>query len=129
MKCLEKDRTRRYGTATGLATDLKRHLNHEPVAARPPSASYRFQKMVRRNRLAFAAVAVFAAALVFVAVGSTAAAWRIAAARRAELAERQKADAATGEVRAANTRLAETINLLELQRAEDFWSRTTRSQG
>ncbi|HUJ11671.1 MAG TPA: serine/threonine-protein kinase, partial [Verrucomicrobiae bacterium] len=51
MKCLEKDRTRRYETANGLAVDLKRHLNDETVAARPPSSVYRFQKLVRRNKL------------------------------------------------------------------------------
>src|SRR5438874_13623892 len=56
MKCLEKDRTRRYETANGLASDLQRHLNNEAVLARPPSATYRFQKMVRRNKLAVAAV-------------------------------------------------------------------------
>jgi eukaryotic-like serine/threonine-protein kinase len=50
MKCLEKDRTRRYETANGLAADLLRHLNNEPVLARPPSKAYRFQKMVRRNK-------------------------------------------------------------------------------
>ena len=44
MKCLEKDRTRRYETANGLARDIKRHLNNEPVVARPPSVSYRLQK-------------------------------------------------------------------------------------
>ena len=37
MKCLEKDRTRRYETANGLALDIQRHLNNEPVVARPPS--------------------------------------------------------------------------------------------
>ena len=47
MKCLEKDRTRRYETANGLAADLKRHLNNEPVVARPPSAAYKFQKAWR----------------------------------------------------------------------------------
>jgi serine/threonine protein kinase len=56
MKCLEKDRTRRYETANGLALDLQRHLANEPVVARPPSNLYRFQKLVRRNKLAFAAV-------------------------------------------------------------------------
>jgi len=43
MKCLEKDRTRRYETANGLAMDLKRHLNNETVVARPPSSAYRFR--------------------------------------------------------------------------------------
>jgi len=52
MKCLEKDRTRRYETANALAMDLQRHLNDEPVVACPPSRSYRFQKLIRRNRLA-----------------------------------------------------------------------------
>jgi len=48
MKCLEKDRTRRYETANGLAADIKRHLNDEPIVARPPSRLYEFQKTVRR---------------------------------------------------------------------------------
>jgi serine/threonine protein kinase len=57
MKCLEKDRARRYETANGLAADLQRHLSNEPVVARPPSATYRLGKMVRRNKAAFAATA------------------------------------------------------------------------
>jgi tetratricopeptide (TPR) repeat protein len=62
MKALEKDRTRRYETANGLAMDIQRHLNNEPVIACPPTNFYRFQKMVRRNKGAFAAAtAVFAA--------------------------------------------------------------------
>ena len=63
MKCLEKDRTRRYDTANGLAFDLKRHLNNEPVLARPPSAAYRLQKAWRRNRLMFAAAGAILAGL------------------------------------------------------------------
>jgi serine/threonine protein kinase len=53
MKCLEKDRRRRYETANGLVRDIERHLNNEAVAAGPPSKLYRFQKLVRRNRLSF----------------------------------------------------------------------------
>ena len=64
MKCLEKDRTRRYETANGLAADLRRHLNDEPVVACPPSAAYRFQKLVRRNKLTFAAASAVVVALV-----------------------------------------------------------------
>src|SRR5438128_5001804 len=52
MKCLEKDRARRYETANGLTADIRRHLNNEPVVARPPSVAYRFQKLVRRNKVA-----------------------------------------------------------------------------
>jgi tetratricopeptide (TPR) repeat protein len=63
MKCLEKDRTRRYETANGLALDIQRHLNNEPIAARPPSSAYRFRKLVRRNKLAFVAVAAVVLAI------------------------------------------------------------------
>src|SRR5262245_29589585 len=64
MKCLEKDRTRRYETANGLAADVHRFLKQEPVIARPPTVSYRFQKMVRRNKLAFAAASAVTLALI-----------------------------------------------------------------
>jgi WD40 repeat protein len=63
MKCLEKDRTRRYATVNDLAADLKRHLNNEPVVARPPSTAYRLQKAFRRNKLIFSAGMAVAAAL------------------------------------------------------------------
>ncbi|HUD84228.1 MAG TPA: serine/threonine-protein kinase, partial [Candidatus Saccharimonadales bacterium] len=59
MKALEKDRNRRYPTANNLAADVKRHLLNEPVLARPPSALYRVQKLIVRNRLAtLAALAI-----------------------------------------------------------------------
>jgi serine/threonine protein kinase/tetratricopeptide (TPR) repeat protein len=50
MKCLEKDRGRRYDTANALALDIERYLHDEPVQACPPSAWYRFRKFTRRNR-------------------------------------------------------------------------------
>lgn len=64
MKALEKDRKRRYGAADILAVDVQRHLTDEPVLARPPSSLYRFRKMVRRNKTAFAAVSAVIATLV-----------------------------------------------------------------
>jgi eukaryotic-like serine/threonine-protein kinase len=64
MKCLEKDRVRRYETANGLAADIQRHLDNEPVTARPPSSLYRLQKAMQRNKRAFAAAAGVLAALV-----------------------------------------------------------------
>jgi WD40 repeat protein/serine/threonine protein kinase len=68
MKALEKDRTRRYETASGLAADVQRYLNDETVEACPPSAWYRFRKFARRNKRALASAAVLAlAALVGVA--------------------------------------------------------------
>ena len=68
MKCLEKDRRRRYETGNELAADLRRYLNHEPVEAGPPSAWYRLRKYARRNRAVLATAAVVGAALVTVAV-------------------------------------------------------------
>jgi WD40 repeat protein len=94
MKCLEKDRTRRYETANGLAADLKRHLNNEPVVARPPTAAYRLQKAWRRNKVLFTAVAAVAAALV---AGITVSSWQSVRASRARIAaqtERDRAEAA-----------------------------------
>ena len=52
MKAIEKDRARRYGSAAQLAADIVRHLHHQPVLAGPPSATYRFSKMVSRQRAA-----------------------------------------------------------------------------
>ena len=81
MKCLEKDRARRYDSATGLAADLQRLLSHEPVLARPPSAAYQLQKAWRRNKLAFTAAAAVAAALL---VGISVSTWQAVRATRAE---------------------------------------------
>jgi tRNA A-37 threonylcarbamoyl transferase component Bud32/tetratricopeptide (TPR) repeat protein len=63
MKTLEKDRTRRYETANGLAMDVQRHLSNEPVLARPPSAMYRMQKMIGRNKVVVAAAMAVVLAL------------------------------------------------------------------
>jgi tetratricopeptide (TPR) repeat protein len=65
MKALEKERSRRFETASALAMDIQRYLANEPVTARPPSNLYRFQKLVRRNKTAFAAAATVVLALVF----------------------------------------------------------------
>ena len=64
MKALEKDRNRRYETANGLAADLRRYLDDEPVQACPPSAWYRLRKLIRRNKVAISTVLLVAAALV-----------------------------------------------------------------
>jgi eukaryotic-like serine/threonine-protein kinase len=67
MKTLEKDRNRRYETASGFAADVRRYLDDEPVQACPPSALYRLRKFARRNKRALAMVAVATAALLIVA--------------------------------------------------------------
>jgi serine/threonine protein kinase/Flp pilus assembly protein TadD len=63
MKCLDKDRTRRYDTAIALAADVRHYLNDEPVQACPPSAAYRFRKLMRRNKALFATATVVGATL------------------------------------------------------------------
>lgn len=82
MKSLEKDRTRRYETASSFAGDIEHFLNHEPVLARPPTALYRFQKLVRRNKVAFIAATAVASAIVVGLVVSTSLYYREQAARR-----------------------------------------------
>jgi serine/threonine protein kinase/dienelactone hydrolase len=63
MKCLEKDRTRRYDTTKDLASDIKHHLNNEPVAARPPSMIYRLGKLLRRKKKFFRSAAAAVATI------------------------------------------------------------------
>src|SRR5262249_28498379 len=69
MKCLEKDRNRRYETANALTRDTEHYLHDEPVAAGPPSAVYRFRKFARRNKGALAVVALVLCFLVLFASG------------------------------------------------------------
>ena len=93
MRCLEKDRARRYDTANSLADDIRRHLASEPVSASPPSTGYRLQKWVRRNRLAFAAAALVSLTLVLGAAVSTWQAVRAGKAERQAIADRDAATA------------------------------------
>src|SRR6185369_7995621 len=100
MKCLEKDRGRRYETANGVSADLKRYLNNEPVVARPPSNAYRFHKFVRRHKGAVAAGSAIAVTLIlglgfatFAFVRARQARLKQAVAEKAERAETVKADA------------------------------------
>jgi serine/threonine protein kinase/tetratricopeptide (TPR) repeat protein len=90
MKCLEKDRTRRYETASGLAIDVQRHLDNEPVVARPPSRLYEFQKTVKRHKIGFAAAGGVIMAL---AIGLGIATWTLVKEERG----RERADNAEQE--------------------------------
>ena len=130
MKCLEKDRQRRYETANGLAADLKRHLNNEPVVARPPSTAYRFQKAFRRNKVTFAAGAAVALALLLGIIAST---WQSV---RATQAKREAVAAQAGEAeqrRVADRKAEEALTaqaraVAEQKRAETEKQRPTESQ-
>jgi serine/threonine protein kinase/tetratricopeptide (TPR) repeat protein len=106
MKALEKDRTRRYETASGFSADIERYLEHEPVVASPPSTGYKLRKFVRRNRAAVWAGALVAAVLVLGVIGTT---WGMLRALR----ERERADAAATAVRSAEARAHERADALE----------------
>jgi serine/threonine protein kinase len=88
MKCLEKDRKRRYETASGLAHDVESYLHDEPVLACPPTVGYRLRKWVRRHRGPVIAVGLVALALVVGIIGTT---WGLVHAERArsQLKEQQ----------------------------------------
>ena len=105
-KALDKDRNRRYETPVGLAMDLQRPLNHEPVIARPPSALYRLRKVIRRNRLAVgAAVAVTLALL----LGLSSSTWLYLREKDA----RRRADAAEHAAEKEASQNRETAHFLE----------------
>jgi serine/threonine protein kinase/tetratricopeptide (TPR) repeat protein len=101
MKTLEKDRNRRYETATGFAADLQHYLNDEPVVACPPTAAYRVRKFASRYRAALVTTAGFVAVLLAATTLSTWLAIRAISAEglaqsrfEAEAAARQDAEAA-----------------------------------
>jgi serine/threonine protein kinase len=91
MKCLEKDRNRRYETANGLARDLERYLHDEPVQACPPSAGYRLRKFVRRHKGPVLAAGIILLVLVGGIVGTT---WGMLRARAAAGAEKEAKETA-----------------------------------
>jgi eukaryotic-like serine/threonine-protein kinase len=98
MKALEKDRNRRYESASAFAADVQRYLHDEPVQACPPSPAYRFRKLVRRNKALFAMVTVVAATLL---VAGAAVTWKWRAAVDASsLAENRRIQAEQAEKKA-----------------------------
>jgi tetratricopeptide (TPR) repeat protein len=99
MKALEKDRTRRYETAVGLARDIKRYLDDEVVEARPPSPGYRFSKFVRRHRGQVLAAGLVLLTLLAGIAGTT---WGLLREARANAG----LSAALGRERMANAELA-----------------------
>jgi non-specific serine/threonine protein kinase/serine/threonine-protein kinase len=98
MRCLEKDRVRRYASAADLARDVSRHLNHEALEAAPPSAVYRARKFIRRHRRAVLAAGAFVLTLVLGLVGtSVGGLWAWNARNAAMRAEARALDAAKAE--------------------------------
>jgi tetratricopeptide (TPR) repeat protein len=111
LKALEKDRGRRYQSASELAADVLRHERHEPVVAGPQSAGYRVGKFVRRHRagVAFAGVLVFLLAGFAVTMGVQAR--RIASERNRA---NEEADRANSEAQAAGEVTEFLVGLFEV---------------
>ncbi len=136
MKCLEKDRSRRYETANGLALDIQRHLNHEPVLAGPPTAAYRLRKLARKYR---AAVSIAAAFLVLLTAATGVSLWLAAWANqersnavRAEIAAKEARGNAEQEALRANRErihawraeatAKKALQEMQIQRAENLFA-------
>ncbi len=117
MKALEKDRQRRYETANGLAMDIRRYLDGEPVVAAPPSTLYRARKFVRRHKGVVLSVAAIAAAL---SIGLVAFAWqaRIAGAQRDRaVAAEAEATKRAGELKVVSDFQARMLGQIDATRA------------
>jgi eukaryotic-like serine/threonine-protein kinase len=128
-KALEKERVRRYETANDFARDVERHLQSEPVIARPPSGLYRFGRLVRRNRFLVAATGAIAATLI---AGLSASIWQatlasqaakdaIEAQNRAEASAKHEAEARAKAVAQEDAAawMAYAANMNLIQRAWD----------
>src|SRR3954470_2085537 len=135
MKSLEKDRGRRYESASAFATDIRRYLDDEPVLACPPSTMYKFHKFARKHRAALATAVALAASLI---LGTTASAWQAVRATTAEAqananeaqaqekaqeatAQRDEAQKQRDEVRALNDRLQRTLYAAHMTVAQHTW--------
>ncbi len=108
-KALEKDRNRRYESASAFATDVERYLNDDAVAACPPSASYRLRKYVRRNRRTLLPAGIVALALVTATAVSSWQAVRAQDAQRQAEADRDRAKTAERQA-ATDAAIASAVN-------------------
>ena len=132
VKCLEKNRARRYETANALAMDVMRYLRNEPVLARPPAKLYRLQKMVRRNKVLFASAGAVTAALVIGLVVSLFLLFQERVARAAAVAAEHKAETEILNTQETVRLLREILNRagsvkgLDTRPLIDFLDRTAR---
>jgi serine/threonine protein kinase len=120
MKCLEKDRTRRYETANGLARDLQRFLGDEPVEACPPSSFYKLRKFLRKHRSGVLTGAAFVMLLLTASTVSTllaVRAWR-SEARALEEGEKARGAARAEQERAEGERIAKETAQKRLEQLE-----------
>ena len=129
MKALEKERGRRYETATGLATDLQHYLADEPVQACPPSAVRRLRRFIRRNRVFLGTAALVSLALV---AGTVVSVWQATQARKnAETARNNERAAleAKADLENANKELRKTKDEVETNLARSLLRPLSRQPG
>jgi serine/threonine protein kinase len=119
MKAMEKDRTRRYETADGLAADIGRYLTGEAVLAGPPSAAYRVRRFVRRHRGAVVTACAVAGTLI---AGIAATTWQWAEARKANAL-------LTSQNQGVIESLTELVRTLQLVEPERTWGHYTLPDG
>jgi serine/threonine protein kinase/tetratricopeptide (TPR) repeat protein len=118
MKCLEKDRSRRYETANGLTLDVQRYLHDEPVQACPPSAGYRLRKFARRNKGVLLTLGLVTAALM---IGTAVSAWQAQRATRAQALAQERLHAAEANLLLARQAVDEMcIQVASLRGASDL---------
>ncbi len=113
MRALEKDRSRRYESASGFAADIERFLHNEPVTARPPSVRYRFGKFVRKNRIGVTAAGLVLASLI---AGMAGTGWGLRQAIVARDAETTAKEQETAQRRVAEQRQQEAEAAAERER-------------
>ena len=124
MKALEKDRTRRYETASALAADVEHHLNNEPVEAGPPGTAYRVGKFLRRHRVAVVTSSLVVVALVIGLAVATVGLVQATSARADLKGERDLARAA--EKRESEQRKKAEANARKAEREADKAKAVTR---
>ena len=120
MKCLEKERDRRYETANGLARDVQRYLADEVVEARPPSAGYRLRKFARRHKGQVVAASLVLLSLVLGIVGTTWGLIRAAQANTALAAANADLTVANAKVHARYDLAVDAIKTFHTGVSEDF---------
>ena len=121
MKALEKDRTRRYETANGFAMDIERYLGDEPIVARPPSASYRLSKFLKKNRTFVSTSAVIVLLLLAGIIGTSIFAYKAdkAADKARESADSEKRQREIAVRKTGEATEAKQLAQDETQRAKD----------
>lgn len=125
MKALEKDRRRRYETATDLARDVRRFLDHQPVTARPPSVSYRLGKFIQRNRVVFLATSLVLCSLLGATVFSIIQMFRAEQARAEADRLRTEAVDFASRLKEANVLLDSARSNADEQRWHTAWQEYT----